>query len=239
MDSLPALRLTVALNAMINTPLSVPEAVAVVQGVDVVHHVVDPDDRLGLDQDGAVALVDALPLIAARESEMWVLALPEPGAAAALRGPAALTADALGAGEAVVAGSAGMALVPHRVGPAVQWRVWPAERPAPAAQPARGGRRPQRDGDLRRRRPGPAGRGRRGPTVRTGPAGDRPRPEHAAAGHASTGPSGCSRPAPWPWSPTGPRISSWEAEARFRELRRVRAAAAAALCATATWAGHP
>jgi hypothetical protein len=37
----------------------------------------------------------------------------------------------------------------------------------------------------------------------------------------------------------GAAISSWEAEARLRELRRVRAAAAAALCATATWAGHP
>ena len=37
----------------------------------------------------------------------------------------------------------------------------------------------------------------------------------------------------------GAAISLWEAEARFQELRRVRAAAAVALCATATWAGLP
>jgi hypothetical protein len=238
MDSLPALRLTVALNAMINTPLSVPEAVAVVQGVDVVHHIVDPDDRLGLDQDGAVALVDALPLIAARESEMWVLALPEPGAAGALRGPAALTADALGVGEAVVAGSAGMALVPHRVGPAVQWRVWPAERPAPPPSP------PEADGALSEtviaaadalgRLAVAAGSRPSGP-VRLATAPGLSTRQQARIDRALRLLEACTLAL----ESDGASISSWEAEARFRELRRVRAAAAATLCATATWAGHP
>ena len=113
-----------------------------VQGDDVAHHVVDPDDRLGLEDDGAVSLTAALPVIAARESDMWVLALPVPGGAGALRGPADLTADALAVGEVVVAGLAGLALVPHRIGPAVQWRVWPAEPPAPPPSP------PEADGAL-------------------------------------------------------------------------------------------
>ena len=175
MDSLPALRLTVALNAMINTPLSVPEAVAVVQGVDVVHHIVDPDDRLGLDQDGAVALIDALPLIAARESEMWVLALPEPGAAGALRGPGALGRLAVAAG-ARPSGPVRLATAPG-LSTRQQARIDRALRLLEACTLA--------------------------------------------------------------LESDGASISSWEAEARFRELRRVRSAAAAALCATATWAGHP
>jgi hypothetical protein len=237
MDSLPALRLTVALNAMINTPLTVVEAVAVVQGDDVAHHVVDPDDRLGLEDDGAVSLTAALPVIAARESDMWVLALPVPGAAGALRGPAALTADALAVGEVVVAGQAGLALVPHRVGPAVQWRVWPAEPPAPPPSP------PEADGALSE-------------TVISAA-------EALGRLEVATGvrPSGPVRLATAPGLSTrqqaridralrlleactvalesdGASISAWEAETRLRELRRVRAAAAAALCATATWAGH-
>ena len=58
----------------------------------------------------------------------------------------------------------------------------------PAAQPARGGRCPERDGDRRRRGAGPAGGGRRDPAVRTGAAGDGPRTEYAAAGPDRPGP---------------------------------------------------
>jgi hypothetical protein len=238
MDSLPALRLTVVLNAMINTPLTVAEAVAVVRGEDLVHHVVDPENQLDLGQDGAVPLDAALPVVAARESQMWVLALPVPGAAGALRGPASLTEDALAVGEVVVAGRAGIALVPHRVGPAVQWRVWPAEVPALPPSPG------EADGALSE-------------TVVT--AADALGRLAVAAGSR---PSGPVRLATAPGLTTrqqaridralrlleactvaletdGAAVSSWEAETRFRELRRVRAAAAAALCATATWAGHP
>jgi len=238
MDSLPALRLTVALNAMINTPLTVAEAVAVVQGDDVVHHVADPEDRLGLDPDRAVPLTEALPVIAARESGMWVLALPVPGAAGALRGPASLTADALAVGEAVVAGRAGIGLVPHRVGPAVQWRVWPAEPPAPPPSPN------EADGALSEtviaaadalgRLEVAAGVRPSGP-VRLATAPGLTTRQQARIDRALRLHEACTVAL----ATDGAAISAWEAETRFRELRRVRAAAAAALCATATWAGHP
>ena len=238
MDSLPALRLTVALNAMINTPLTVAEAVAVVQADDVAHHVVDPDNRLGLDEDGAVSLTVALPVVAARESDMWVLALPAPGAAGALRGPAGLTADALTVGEVVVAGQAGFALVPHRVGPAVQWRVWPAEPPAPPPSP------PEADGALSEtvisaaealgRLEVAAGVRPSGP-VRLATAPGLSTRQQARIDRALRLLEACTVAL----ESDGASISAWEAETRLRELRRVRAAAAAALCATATWAGHP
>jgi hypothetical protein len=238
MDSLPALRLTVALNAMINTPLTVAEAVAVVQGDDVAHHVVDPDERLGLENDGAVSLTAALPVIAARESDMWVLALPVPGGAGTLRGPADLTADALAVGEVVVAGQAGLALVPHRIGPAVQWRVWPAEPPAPPPSP------PEADGALSEtviaaaealgRLEVAAGVRPSGP-VRLATAPGLSTRQQARIDRALRLLEACTVAL----ESDGASISAWEAEARLRELRRVRAAAAAALCATATWAGHP
>jgi hypothetical protein len=238
MDSLPALRLTVALNAMINTPLTIAEAVAVAQGEDVAHHVVDPENQLRLDQDGAVPLTAALPVIAARESEMWVLALPVPGAAGALRGPAALTADALAVGEAVVAGRAGIGLVPHRVGPAVQWRVWPAEPPAPPPSPN------EADGALSEtvisaadalgRLAVAAGARPSGP-VRLATAPGLSTRQQARIDRALRLLEACTLAL----ESDGAAISAWEAETRFRELVRVRAAAAAALCATATWAGHP
>jgi hypothetical protein len=238
MDSLPALRLTVVLNAMINTPLTVPEAVAVVQGDDVVHHVVDPEDRLGLDEDAAVPLATALPVIAARESDMWVLALPVPGGAGALRGPAALNADALAVGEVVVAGRAGIAMVPHRVGPAVQWRVWPAEPPAPPPSPY------EADGalsetviaaaDALSRLEVAAGVRPTGP-VRLATAPGLSTRQQARIDRALRLHEACTLA----MESDGAAISAWEAETRLRELRRVRAAAAAALCATATWTGHP
>jgi hypothetical protein len=237
MDSLPALRLTVVLNAMINTPLTVSEAVAVVQGDDVVHHVVDPEERLGLDEDGAVPLTSALPVIAARESDMWVLALPVPGAAGALRGPGALNADALSVGEVVVANRAGFALVPHRVGPAVQWRVWPAEPPVPPPSPT------EADGalsetviaaaDALSRIEVAAGVRPSGP-VRLATAPGLSTRHQARIDRALRLHEACTLAL----ESDGAAISAWEAEARFRELRRVRTAAATALCATATWAGH-
>ena len=237
MDSLPALRLTVALNAMINTPLTIAEAVAAVQGIDVVHHVVDPEDRLGLDQDGAVPLTDALPVIAAREGEVWVLALPVPGAAGALRGPAALTADALAVGQAVVAGRAGIGMVPHRVGPAVQWRVWPAEPPAPPPSPNEADSTLSQTviaaADALSRLEVAAGVRPSGP-VRLATAPGLSTRQQARIDRALRLHEACTLAL----ETDGAAISAWEAEARFRELRRVRAAAAAALCATATWAGH-
>ena len=200
---------------------------------------VDESDRwVIIGPNGAVPLSAALPSIAARESDMWVLALPAPGASGALRGPAALTADALTVGEAVVAGQAGFALVPHRVGPAVQWRVWPAEPPVPPPSP------PEADGALSEtviaaaealgRLEVAAGVRPSGP-VRLATAPGLSTRQQARIDRALRLLEACTVAL----ESDGASISSWEAEARLRELRRVRAAAAATLCATATWAGHP
>jgi hypothetical protein len=59
------------------------------------------------------------------------LALPVPGDLTGLAGPPALNIEALEAGEAVVLGDAGIALVPHAVGAAVVWNVRPAVEPPP------------------------------------------------------------------------------------------------------------
>jgi hypothetical protein len=146
-QSLPSLRLTAHLNAVLRFRIGVAEATAAVLADDVAHHVVDPDDLLGLDPVAATPLSTALPVIAAREPEMWVLALPVPGAMAPLRGPAELNLAAVEVGEAVVAAGGGLALVPHAVGRGVQWRAFRAPRRRRRAgtrlqPPAAGGRRP-------------------------------------------------------------------------------------------------
>jgi hypothetical protein len=91
--------------------------------------VIDSDGRLGLQPLTAHPLELALPELRMAERDGWVLALPTPGALGPLRGPRALNEAALEAGEAVVGSTAGVALVPSRVGPAVQWLVFAAERP--------------------------------------------------------------------------------------------------------------
>lgn len=237
MDSLPALRLTVALNAMIATPLTVAAATGLVQAMDVGHHVVDPDELLGLDVAGAAPLAVALPAIAARESELWVLALPEPGAAGALRGPAPLTADALAVGEVVIASQARLGLVPHRVGPAVQWRVWPAEPPVPPTGPNEADRELSETviaaAEVLGRLEVAAGVRPAGP-VRVAAAPGLTTRQQARIDRALQLHEACTLAL----ETDGSALSAWEAEARFRELRRVRAAAAAALCATASWSGY-
>jgi len=55
-------------------------------------------------------------------------AFPAEGDPVGLGGPAAFNADALEAGEAVVAADAGLGLVPHRTGAAVTWTSHPAAR---------------------------------------------------------------------------------------------------------------
>ena len=219
MDSLPSLRLTVALNAMINSRRRSAER-SPLQGDDVAHHVVDPDDRLGLEATQRLLPDAALPVIAARESDMWVLALPVPGAPGRC-GDRRTSPPALAVGEVVVAGTAGLALVPHpgRAGRAVAGVAGRAA--GAAAQPARG-------------------RGALSETVIAAAealgrlevaAGTRPSGRRLATGARlqprqlapPTGPPGCSRPATPPWRDAAP-ISSCEAEGRLRELRRVRAA---------------
>jgi len=97
--------------------------------------VLDPDGVLGLDPLAASSLDDALERLKWIEPEGWFLALPVPGSLGPLRGPAAFNRAALEHGEAVVASTAGLGLVPIRVGQAVQWRVYAAERPLAPTSP--------------------------------------------------------------------------------------------------------
>jgi hypothetical protein len=232
-QSLPSLRLTAHLNAVVRFQVGVAEATAAVVAEDAAHHVVDPDDLLGLDPLAATPLSTALPAIAAWEPEMWVLALPVPGALAPLRGPVALNTAALEVGEAVVAVSGGLALVPHAVGRGVQWRAFRAERPfAPAssydAERALSEAVLTAAETLSRLDVGA------GPRPRAAGAalapGYSPR-QRVAADRAARLLMACDSAL----GSDGAAVSAHEAGVRAQELRRLRAAAADALCAAASW----
>lgn len=163
MLELTAARMTAHLNAMVARPgetapaeparatdreLAVEQpraaerarAAAPIRTGAVAHHVVDPDGVLaasggGLDSWRATELVEALPVLAKAGPSGWVLALPVPGALGVLRGPAELNRAALETTAAVVAVGGGLALLPHPVGPALQWRIHRAEAPAGPPSP--------------------------------------------------------------------------------------------------------
>lgn len=135
MESLASVRLTANLNSLISGRQTLEQAERAVLGTDVAHHVVDPDGVLGLDPLQASTLDAALERLRDVEGQGWFLCLPVPGSLAPLRGPAAFNSAALEHGEAVVASSAGVGLVPMRLGPAVQWRVFAAELPLAPASP--------------------------------------------------------------------------------------------------------
>ena len=135
MDPLPSVRMTANLNSIIRGQESLEQAERAIIGGDVAHHVLDPDGALGLDPLRASTLDEALETLMNAECDVWFLALPVPGSLAPLRGPAAFNLAALEQGEAVVASSAGLGLVPIRVGQAVQWRVFRAERPLAPSSP--------------------------------------------------------------------------------------------------------
>lgn len=131
---LPSVRLASHLNALIHVRnsaarMSAEVAARTITEPDVAHHVVDSDGRLGLDPLTAHPLETVLPTLRMAERDSWVLALPVPGSLGPLRGPRAFNEAALEAGEAVIGVTAGIGLVPSRVGPAVQWQVFAAERP--------------------------------------------------------------------------------------------------------------
>lgn len=125
---------------------SVDVAARTIQGRDAAHHVADPDGLLGLVEvaasplhDGlAAALADyrARPDASADAPGGWLLALPRPGRLGPLRGPQSLTRAALQAGAAVIPTWGGVAWVPWRVGPAIQWETFRAERPMPLVSSA-------------------------------------------------------------------------------------------------------
>lgn len=234
MNGLDALRMTVNLNAVTHQRLPAKDAVAAVVSHDVAHHLVDPDEVLGLDPTRATSLRDAFTSLAARERETWVLTLPTPGALGSLRGPRALNQAALDVGEAVVATSGGLALVPFRVGQAVQWRVFAAERPLAPPVPYDAERQLNEAvimaaNTLTRL---DVASGARPVTITPVAlaAGYSPR-QHATADRAARLLTACDAAL----LSDGAAISVFEADARFRELRTVRAAAAQALCAAASW----
>jgi hypothetical protein len=135
MDSLPSVRMAANLNSMIRDQQSIEQADRAIVGRDVAHHVVDPDGALGLDPLQASTLDAALEALLTAEREGWFLALPVPGSLAPLRGPAPFNLAALDNGEAVVASTAGVGLVPIRVGQAIQWRIFAAELPLAPLSP--------------------------------------------------------------------------------------------------------
>lgn len=239
----PSLRMTTHLNALrhlardlapaADRQLSAERAAAAIIGDDVAHHVVDLGERAGLDPSRATPLPDALPALAGIESE-WILALPQAGALGSLRGPVALNRAALAVGEAVVASTSGIALVPHRVGQAVQWRVFAAERPFPPPS-SYDAERALSEAVLKAattltqldvasgRRPGL--------TMDVGLPGAYSPRQHAMAARAMRLLAACDAAL----QTDGASITSFEVEARSRELRLVRDAANQALCAAATW----
>lgn len=123
------------LNAAGNDPALRERAPFAVQGSDVAHHVVDPHGLIGIDPWRAEPLAEVIDALIGHPGRPWLLALPGPGRLAPLQGPPELIRSALAAGMAVVAAGGGLGLVPHRVGPAVQWEVLPAERPGAVPTP--------------------------------------------------------------------------------------------------------
>ncbi len=89
---------------------------------DTSHHVVGLPGR-----DDAVPLILALGLLRTEGGRRAALALPAPGDPLGLAGPSGFNAEVLDAGEGVVVAAAGLGLVPHPVGAAVQWTCHDAE----------------------------------------------------------------------------------------------------------------
>lgn len=229
-----SLRLVVNLNAALHGQLAAERAAAEVIGPDVAHHLVDPEGLLGLDPFRATELDDGLDRLLAAEPDRWLLALPVPGALGPLRGPGELNTAALAAGEAAVAAGGGIALVPQRVGQAVQWRVHAAARPfaPPTLYEAE---RELSEAVLRAATTlthldvasGARPRLADGPALAPGyPARARLAADRAARLLAAIDEA---------LTTDGAAITLHEAEVRSRELRVVRTAAGQALCAAAGW----
>ncbi len=236
-----SVRMTSHLNVLTHGQLSAEVAAHAITAADTAHHVVDPDELLGLDSLHALPLAAALPALVAREREGWLLSLPTPGSLHGLRGPRALNEAALERGEAVVGLSGGVALVPYEVGPAVQWRVLPAERPFPPSGPYEaerelsqtvlvaadaltaldvpGGRRPA------------ATHTAQDPAVQLAPGYSQR--SYVAADRAARLLEACEVAL----ADDGGSISSFEADARRVQLASLRNAARAALCAAVSWTG--
>ncbi len=229
-----SVRLVRQLNAMINDAVEPGRAATAVQGADVAHHLLDPDGVSGLDETRSTTLVDALPRLVALESQGWALALPVPGRLGILRGPAALNRAALDAGSAVVGLTGGAALVPVPVGPAVQWRLHPAERAAPpptAYEAERALSEAVIHAGSALARLDAASGPRPVDLVDLGPAPGSPPRQRAAADRAARLLAACEQAL----DHDGATLSSYEVATRRRELEVVREAAREALVAAVSW----
>lgn len=234
MESLPSLRMTANLNALTRARLELPRAAAAIRGEDVAHHLLDPDGVLDLDPLSATDLDTALPVLTAAERDGWALGLPTPGALLPLRGPGPLNEAALVAGEVVLARTAGLGLVPLRVGRAVQWRLYRAERPLAPASPYEAERalseavlaagRSLAQLDV-------AGGTRPPETVDVSLAPGYSQRQLTTANRARYLLAACDTAL----ADDGASISSFEADARSRTLRVLRAAASQALCTACSW----
>lgn len=238
MESLPAVRMTANLNALTHRLTDPVRAALTIQGADVAHHVLDPDSVVGLDPSLATGLDAALPELARTSVEGWTLGLPTPGSLLPLRGPRQLNEAALLAGEVVLASGGGVALVPIRVGQAVQWRIFAAERPfaPPSAYEAEralneavlGAAKTLAQLDLA------AGRRPQDLADETLAPGYSPR-QVATVNRARYLLRVCDAAL----RDDGGSLSAYEADIRSRTLRAVRAAASSALCTACSWLSAP
>jgi hypothetical protein len=234
MDSLPSVRMSANLNSLMRGQQSIEQADRAIVGRDVAHHVVDLDGVLGLDPLQASTLDAALEALLAAELAGWFLALPVPGSLAPLRGPAPFNLAALDQGEAVVASTAGVGLVPIRVGQAIQWRIFAAEQPLAPSSPREAEQALNEvviEAAATLSRLDVAGAAR--PALASGMT--------LAPGYSTRQQSAAERAARLLVAcdaallDDGASITSFEAERRAAELRRVRAKAGEALGSAVSW----
>jgi hypothetical protein len=230
--------MTANLNALAHGLIDVSTAAQAITAADVAHHVLDPESVLGLVPLHATELETALQSLQRAERDGWVLGLPAPGALPPLRGPRHLNEAALQSGEVVIANTAGLGLVPLRVGRAVQWRIFPAERPFSPPSPYEAER------DLNEAVLGAA----RALAALDLASGTRP-PDttgtRLAPGYSSRQVATANRTlyllaaCDAALSDDGGSVSSYEADVRQRTLRAVRTAASQALCTACSWIDVP
>jgi hypothetical protein len=230
----PSLAMAANLNAVIHRTQGADDALTAIMSNEVAHHVVDPDDVLHLDPLNATALDVAFPQLIAAEPERWLLVLPVPGALGPLRGPQPLNLAALDVGQAVVGATSGIALIPFRIGQAVQWRAFagvpPLSPPTPYEAERAFNEAILSAGRTLQRLDVAAGRRPRQSAEPSLPPGYGNR-ERATAARALRMIIACDEAL----RTDGRSVSSFEVTQRERELRRIRTTAGDALCAIVTW----
>ncbi|OYN89900.1 hypothetical protein [Parenemella sanctibonifatiensis] len=227
-----AIRLCRGLLALTAHRGSIEGVAHLIVGPEVAHHVHDPDGLVGSGEGEELRVV--LPALLAHQihgshRSPWQLALPQPGQLGGLRGPASLTQQALAAGAAVLGND--LALLPHPVGPALQWVVLPAQLPSPPEGPREAEQALQRllleSGDAL--------------GERHGTAADRPQPSEAPHFPVTSAPAQRALDRAWRWwwlaeagLAADPAYSSHGSAQRDQVLRRLRDAARAAVAAAAS-----